>query len=112
MRTRQPHRDAFARVLVDRHNIEPFEGRPQDWSNLCMGVVSFDCSEFTFHRLLAVPMFPVLAYYSNSVLRPCDALRHSIRVIDLTEFAVCTAMHSLLPSREGVVLPHRLGTAL
>lgn len=77
-----------------------------------MGVVSFDCSEFTSHHLLAVPMPPVLAYYSNMVLPPGDALHHLISVIALTEFAACTAMHSLLTTRDGVLLTHRLGTAL
>lgn len=101
VRARPTRRVAFARILFGCHSVQLFAAHLRSRPILQVAVVCFGWSDYTSRRLLGIRTPPMLAYYSNTVLRTQAAQCHSFRVIALIEVVVCTAMRFLLAMKDG-----------
>lgn len=106
------HREVSAHALVCFHNFVLFETRPQGQTIQNEDVILFDRSDYTFLRLHGDLTPTVPFYYSSSIQRPNGAHLYLILVISYTELAILTVALFLLAATDGVLLPHRLDTAL
>lgn len=97
----QTHQIPYAHVLVGHRYVEHFAAFHEDRPIRRVVVKSFEWSSYSSDRLLGPPAFPVLANYSNLVLRLSGAWRHLLWVIVLTEFEVCTVMRFFRPQGTG-----------
>lgn len=80
----QTHCNLAFHVLIDRHSLEVFVGRPSDYSVIYGGAVTFDQGRNRVYVRLSIPMLQALSHDSNLALLCRGAQRNFIRTVALT----------------------------
>lgn len=97
-------RDPTIRVRIGRKRVEVSAVFPRDRSVFDVSVVTYSWATNVVHPCIGVSTPRVVSYYCNVVPYPCSSHRHCIRMVALTEFPVCSVMHLLLSTRDGILL--------